>query len=554
MPIERAPTIEDVETEKARRHLSEFVRQMWKAVLPGVPLQWNWHLDVLCEHLEAVTRRDIRRLIINVPPRTLKSTVVSVAWPVWTWIQADPEKPKESLAWWRWLFTSYAEKLAVRDALTSRRLIQHPWFQARWGDKFSLTSDMNTKGYYDNDKHGHRIAVGLLGGATGEGGEAVVADDPHNVEEGESVDVRQKTLLTWDEVFSTRVNDARTGVFVVIMQRVHSDDLTGHLLEQGGWHHLCLPMHYRPSVYLPGTKEPNPRLPQPHKGCQHGSDPREEEGALLFPERFDEETLADLTKRLGAYAASAQLDQNPVPREGAIINVENIRPLPDAFDVPDGKGRTLRSLLRKVQYWDLAFSEKQMADYTTAATKGVDSADNHYLLDMFRERIDEGSLAEKIAAHIVLTKPDVVGLEIGAFRQKATLALIREVNRLLSKAHVAVTVLGVRVDKDKVTRARIPAERAKVGMEYGDKTARWWQTFEAEATPFPTAQHDDQVDAWSGATILAIEGGVPVSADDPDANNRARAYGWAGGPTDEDEFDPFEESKELRLDPDGYYR
>src|SRR5262249_55410951 len=145
------------------------------------------------------------------------------------------------------------------------------WYQERWGNRFALTGDQNTKGRFENDRSGYRLSTSVGGSATGEGGDRVVCDDPHNVQEAESDTVRKATLDWGDTVMSTRVNDTKTAAKVVVMQRCHQQDLSGHLLEQGGWEHLCLPAEY----------EGNRRV------TSIGfSDPRKEQGKLLWPERF----------------------------------------------------------------------------------------------------------------------------------------------------------------------------------------------------------------------------------------------------------------------------
>src|ERR1017187_9015518 len=147
----------------------------------------------------------------------------------------------------RWLYSSYGAQLSIRDSVQCRRLIESTWYQARWGDRFALTSDQNTKGRFDNDRSGYRLSTSVGGAVTGEGGDRIVCDDPNNVNEVESDSVRKATNDWFDVVMSTRVNDPKTAGKVVVMQRCHQQDLSGHLLEQGGWEHLCLPAEYEDS-------------------------------------------------------------------------------------------------------------------------------------------------------------------------------------------------------------------------------------------------------------------------------------------------------------------
>jgi len=226
-----------IEAEPLRASLPAFIHAAWPMLEPATKFKPNWHIDVIAEHLEAARRGEIRRLIVNVPPRHMKSLNVSVLWPVWWWC-SDPTV--------RFLTASYGADLAIRDSLKSRRLIQTNWFQHRFGDVFWLTSDQNVKGRYENNRSGYRIATSVGGTATGEGGDVILIDDPHKADEVES-DIQRQDVLDWhDGTISTRFNDPNSAIEVLVMQRLHEQDLTGHLLERGGWTHLCLPAEYEP--------------------------------------------------------------------------------------------------------------------------------------------------------------------------------------------------------------------------------------------------------------------------------------------------------------------
>jgi len=255
-----SPTLlQDLNREQATRHLKDFIRQAWPVIEPSTPFVPGWHLDAICEHLEAVTAGQIRNLLITIPPRHMKSLAVSVFWPCWEWIRW-PQR--------RWLFASYADSLSIRDSVRCRRLIQSPWYQSLFGDRFALTEDQNEKHRYDNDRSGCRIASSVGGSNTGEGGDRIVCDDPHNIHEAESDVIRKNACDWWDKVMSTRFHDPKTVAKLIIMQRVHYSDLAGHVLEQGGYDHLCLPAEY--------------------EGVQRTTiigwtDPRHDSGELLWP-------------------------------------------------------------------------------------------------------------------------------------------------------------------------------------------------------------------------------------------------------------------------------
>src|ERR1035437_1644266 len=283
------PSLDSLLVEKARRSLKEFIRTAWPIVEPS-PLIWGWHIDAIAEHLEAITAGQLKRLLITIPPRHGKSLIVSVLWSSWEWA-TRPEG--------RWLFASYAESLSIRDNVKARRLIQSAWYQRNWGNVFQFAGDQNEKRKVETDRGGHRIAVGTGGSATGEGGDRLVVDDGHNVKEAESDEVRKSVLEWHDQVWSTRGNDPKTTARVIVGQRVHADDLAGHVLEQGGWGHLSLPAEFEGDNRVTSIG---------------WTDPRKQIGELLRPEQFGPAEIAVSKRVLGSYAYSAQFQQRPSPR------------------------------------------------------------------------------------------------------------------------------------------------------------------------------------------------------------------------------------------------
>lgn len=263
----------------------------------------GWHIGAIAEHLSAIAAGELRNLIINVPPRSGKSSLVSVLWPAWVWI----EHP--SL---RWLFASYAASLSVRDSVKCRRLIESDWYLERWGDRYQLTSDTNTKAVYENNRTGLRLATSVGGQGTGQGGDILVVDDPTSAEQAESEAQRVGANDWYDGTMSTRGNDPATVARLVIQQRLHEQDLTGHILETmaaGGeqYDHLVLPAEYEPRVQVCLG------------GLEH--DQRTEPGEPLSPERFSAAILAPLKIVLGDRAAG-QLQQRPAPAGGAVWKVD----------------------------------------------------------------------------------------------------------------------------------------------------------------------------------------------------------------------------------------
>ncbi len=234
-----------VEAELMGRNLHPFLRGMWDVVEPGRPFDDNWHIGAICETLEAVSRFELKCVVINVPPRSTKSMTVCVAWPAWEWANRPAT---------RFLFTTHEEELGTRDSLRTRRVLDSPWYQARWGHVFQLTTDQNVKTNFENDKTGYRVTQTVGGSIMGKGGDHRILDDPHKTDSQESDAVRESKLLWLREEFSTRYIDPRRNSIVLIMQRLHERDMSGYMLAEG-WadYHLCIPMRYeeRRKVYIP---------------------------------------------------------------------------------------------------------------------------------------------------------------------------------------------------------------------------------------------------------------------------------------------------------------
>lgn len=501
LPAERTPTPLRVQGEPPLR-LRDYLPQAWVLSQPGATFQTGWHLDCLAEHLEACSRGELHKLLITVPPRSGKSLVVSVFWPSWEWLWAP---------YTQWLCASYAETLATRDAVRARRLMGTRWHQELRTVPWFFAGDQNMKTKYENSAGGHRIATSPGGTGTGEGGHRLVCDDPHNVRQGESEAVRESTVSWWQETMSTRGNDPKTTVEVVIQQRVHSQDLAGVLLESGDWHHLNLPMRYEQRVYTTGSPE---SAPQPHDDCAIYPDPRTEEGELLHTVRFPLEQVERLETELGAYATAAQFQQRPVPRKGALFHDEMFKALP-----PDFAAR--REQLLRVTFFDLAFSAREEADYTAAVTLGLDRrTQDAFILHTWRAHIeevrnqdgtvnpradDERGLAGALARYVTAQRPHYVGVWKGAYqRSLATQDMVRRVIILCARGGHPVGMLAVSETLDKTTRAMLPANRGDQGMLYADRQAPWFPIFLAELLAFPRGAHDDLVDATSGALALAL--------------------------------------------------
>lgn len=293
------PSLLAVEAEMARRSLRAFLEFFaWPVLQPATPFRGNWHIDAICDHLEALKRGDVRKLLVNMPFRMLKSTIISQTFPVWDWID-NPSR--------EFLTASYASDVATRDAVESRRIIESPKFQAAFGRLFKMASDQNVKTRYENDKHGKRIITATGAAGTGFGGDIRITDDPISALEADSIAAIKTSVEWWKGTMSTRANDPGDKREVIVHQRMNAEDLTGYILANlSGWDHLVLPFRYDPKL---------------RKTTSLGfNDPRVTPGELIHPARVDEEAAKDLESTLGSYHKEAQLQQNPAPRGGIIFD------------------------------------------------------------------------------------------------------------------------------------------------------------------------------------------------------------------------------------------
>lgn len=292
----------EIEAERCKRSLYTFVRSSWFLVEQATPFVDNWHIGFICEYLEALYFLQIQNLIINIPPGHAKSLICSVFFPTWVWIKTPQA---------RFFCGSHAKDLATRDAVRSRRLLQSDWYQERFGEIFQLTGDQNVKTRYENDKTGHRVSVGVDAGWTGHRGNYIVWDDPLDKTKKDSDVERKKANEAVKSSFGTRGDIPKEMRRLMIMQRLHDDDPTGHMMQAmkederfPRFENLVLPARYEPNRYVSSLDL---------------KDPRTKPGELLFPQLFDEKVLSDTEALLGINDSAGQLQQRPVPEGGSIF-------------------------------------------------------------------------------------------------------------------------------------------------------------------------------------------------------------------------------------------
>jgi len=506
-PLKPEVMLDMIRRERERRAASaslyEFVKQAWSTVEPGVPFIPSWHIEVICEHLEAVSSGEVRKLLVNIPPRHSKSTIVSVMWPMWEWLARPEEK---------FLCASYSGNLSIRDNLKARRLVQSPWYQERWGHLFKLAGDQNAKQRFENDKTGYRLATSVGGTATGEGGSRLILDDPHSAQEAQSDVIRESALEWFDVVWSTRLNDPKRDAMVTIMQRLHEKDISGHILEDiGGWEHLMIPAEWD------GV---------PRKTSLGPYDPRRKPGELICPERFGLKEITELKQLLGTYGTAGQLQQDPQPSEGGILKTKHFQLWP--------ADKALPQFEYVLQSYDCAFTEKTTGDPTACTVWAVFTHAGQrqaMLIDAWDEHLSYPELRTRAIRDW--------GTEYGGTTVKDGLRTARRPDRVLVEAKASGQSLlqDLRLAKvpavgynpgmaDKVSRAHQAAPTLELGLLWVPESGKnrgqpvsWASAFLKQVGKFPVAEHDDYVDTFTQAIIYLKNDGwfeLP-QARDPDA-------------------------------------
>jgi predicted phage terminase large subunit-like protein len=332
-----------------------FLPKAWDILEPANPLIHDWYIDLICEHLQLVTEGIIQRLVINIPPRFAKSKIVTTLWPVWSWTQK---------AYLRFIFCSYSGSLSVKHSVDRRNVIECDWFKRNWGNVVQLSEDQNQKNEYSNTSRGHMIATSVGGTGTGKGGDVIVEDDMLNPQEAESQASRDHSISMHKNVLSSRLDNPKTGCRVIVEQRTHSKDLTGHVLEnEKGWKHLCLPMRAEKKTIITFPVSQTELV--------------REEGALLNPQRMGEKEVDQMKHDMGTRTFVAQCQQNPTSEEGNIFKRQWWKYW---HEPPKGAEATIQS-------WDMSFKETKSGSYVVGQVWKKRGA-NFYLMDQWRKRVD----------------------------------------------------------------------------------------------------------------------------------------------------------------------
>ncbi|WP_018147476.1 phage terminase large subunit [Henriciella marina] len=457
-----------------RQAFDLFVAHAFEQLHPGTPYLPNWHIEAISWKLDQIRRGECKRLIITVPPRSLKSFTVSVAWPAYL-LGQDPTT--------NIMTVSYGEELSIDLARQCRRLIEETDYRHIFPKTRLARAAVND---LETTKGGRRISATNGGVLTGRGGHIIIIDDPQKPDEAQSETRRRNTIKWFENTLSTRLNDKENGAIILIQQRLHEEDLAGHLLARGGWDHLDLPaIAERDEEIQTGHAEFHSR----------------KEGEALHPERESFAALERQRQEMGSYAFSAQYQQRPVPETGNLIRPAWFKRYEEAPEIKPG--------VRTIQSWDFAVTDSAGSDYTVCLTALVQK-NQIFIFDIFRDRLNYPAQKKKYAELGQKWLPRSILVEKAANGQP----LLDDLRA--RPVPGVVSPIGVKPSGSKVERLSIYSSRIEAGDVYLPRDASWLDAFIHEIAAFPNGKHDDQVDALSQLLqwLKADWQSYPVSRDD----------------------------------------
>jgi predicted phage terminase large subunit-like protein len=448
-----------------RTDFASFSRKVFQTLSPSATYYENWHVHAIIHKLELVRRGKIRRLIINVPPRSMKSTICSVAFPAFM-LGHDPTK--------RFICISYGSDLAIKLGNDCREIISSSWYRQLFPDT-RISSLKNAETEFATSRFGFRISTSIEGTLTGRGGDIIILDDPIKPIDAFSDSKRERVNNSFVNTILSRLDDKRAGSIIIVMQRLHEDDLVGRLLREAPeeWHVL--------SLSAIAEQEERIQIGEQRYHVRRVGD-------LLHAEREPLSVLESYRRQIGSEVFAAQYQQSPVPREGAMIK----RAWPKRHDrLPERN-----SSARIIQSWDTAIKGNEQANYSVCTTWFYQDR-RYYLIDVFRDRVDYPRLKLQATASAKLHKPNVILVEDAGLGT----ALAKELH------DAGLPAIAVKPQFDKRTRMSIQSAKFESGHVLLPTAAPWLDDFELELFSFPGGRYDDQVDSVSQALAYEIPGG-----------------------------------------------
>jgi len=486
-----------------REDLSSFVRKSFEIIDPATTYLHNWHIDLISEYLTACRSREIKRLIINIPPRFMKSICVSSAFPAWLL----GNNPSEQI-----VVSSYSQSLSRKHSEDCRLVMKNGIYREAFPNtRISQTQD--TKDYFKTTKQGQRFATSVGGSSTGFGGNFLIVDDPHNPAQAVS-DVQRLTALNWfDQTFSSRLNDKKNGVVIVIMQRLHEQDLSGHLLEKGGWEHLKIQNETeRQKTYsFPVSKKEKTVF----------------KGELLHPDRMDIEETKQTKIDLGSYAYSGQYQQRPTP-----LGSGEFKSIWYKYydEIKTGQGMNIFIIV------DPANEKKKTSDYTAMLVIGLAPDRNYYLLDIVRDRLNP---TERVEALFNLHrkwneksgKPPKVGYE--KYGIQSDIHYIEEKQKELGYRFNIVEIGGRQAKEDRIRRlipiieaGRFYFPKSLIYIDLDNSHKELIKELINEFSFFPVGTHDDMIDGMARIVETDLNATFPTVILKNNSYNNYEKKGW----------------------------
>ena len=437
-----------------REDFATFVARCFPDLNPQAKLAMNWHLEVIAAKLMEVRQGRIKRLIINLPPRHLKSLMASIAFPAWC-LGHDPSA--------QILCVSYAQDLADKLARDCRSIMMSPWYGRIFPTR--LATQRQAVQEFVTTRQGYRLATSTGGVLTGRGADIIVIDDPLKPEEALSQAQRKAANEWFDHTLYSRLNDKRHGAIVIVMQRLHEDDLVGHVLAQEPWEVLSFPaIAEADEVHRIETMWGPRRF-------------RRRQGEALHPEREPLETLDRIRRTLGEYNFAGQYQQAPAPLGGGLVRTEWFKRYresdrPESFD-------------RIVQSWDTANKATELSDFSVCTTWGV-KGKNLFLIGLFRRRLEYPALKREVREQQSLFNANEVLIEDKASGTQLIQELIDEGCHSVTRYEPTC---------EKIMRLHAQTALIENGFVHIPETAPWLAEYLHEMTVFPNGKHDDQVDS-----------------------------------------------------------
>ncbi len=459
LPSHSLPSlIRRIHDNALREEFSCYLQKAFHTLHPSQAFVPSWHLDAISEYLGALERHDIHRLIINMPPRSMKSMTVSVAWT--SYILG--RRPSEKI-----ITASYAAPLSLKHAMDTRVLIRNPWYRQAF-PRMRVLAGQDEKHKFVTTEQGFRLATSVGGTLTGEGADILIIDDPLNPAQAASPRMRARANHWFDHTLSSRLNDKHSGSILLVMQRLHEEDMTGHLLAKGGWEHVCLPAMASSPITISIGKF--------HKIMA--------EGELLQPARESLPVLEQLKRDLGSHGFAAQYLQSPIPADGEMIKRDwlHVAEPPHACE-------------RVIQSWDTAIKAGEANDRSACVTIGA-SGGSYHILDVTVVKQEYTALKRTIEEMAQRHRPQAVLIEDKASGQ----SLLQDLRLSTSLPVIPILPRG-----DKIHRAARITPLMEAGRVIFASHSAWMPALEAELLAFPHARHDDQVDALTQGLLWLEE-------------------------------------------------